>query len=92
MGIKVNMDAYNREQADLEICILAFGTVRGSREFFLPRGEMACDAFDQAVEEAWERLTPNQQAAIMDGRFSITVPTARHMGDSIYRLTSTEDE
>jgi len=92
MGIKVSVEAYEREQADLEICVMAFGTVRGSREFFMPGGDMACDAFDQAVDEAWDRLTPNQQAAVLDGRFSITVPTARHMGGGIYKLVPTEDE
>ncbi|MGA2412739.1 MAG: hypothetical protein ABSG46_20445 [Candidatus Binataceae bacterium] len=71
----IDMTAFNREQADIEICILAYGTVKGSREFYMPRGEMATDAFDRELDEAWNRLTPNQQAAILDGRFSMKVGT-----------------
>jgi hypothetical protein len=73
--IHLDMKAYNQSRRDLEICILAVGKVKGSREMMMPSGEMATDAFEDIFEEAWNRLTPGQQAAVMDGRFSLTVPT-----------------
>jgi hypothetical protein len=77
--IRVNMDSYNQTQADIEICILAFGKVEGSRDFFLPSGDMARDAFDELVDEAWNRLTVGQQESILTGRTSLRVPTMIEM-------------
>jgi hypothetical protein len=71
--IRVSLKAYNQEQADIFICIIAMGYVipEAARGFYLPGGDMAIDKFDYEVDKAFERLTPGQQAAIMDGRFRI---------------------
>ena len=75
MSIRVDFSPAYQSRRDLEICILAFGDVRGSRSFYLPRGDMASDAFDREVNAAWERLTRKQQVAIVTGQFTLNVGT-----------------
>jgi hypothetical protein len=94
--IRIDFSPSYQAERDLEICLLAFGKVSGSRNFWLPQGEMACDAFDDEVAEAWNRLTPGQQNAVIKGQFTLRTPRAfdaalleleaAHRGISVDRL------
>jgi hypothetical protein len=71
--IRIDFSPAFQSRNDILTCILAFGTVipPEAREFWLPQGEMAQEAFAEEVEQAWARLTPGQAAAVMDGRFKL---------------------
>lgn len=63
-----------QQERDIELLCLAFGHVAAdetTKEFMLPHGEMACDMFDREVDEAFERLTPRQQTAMLNGQFQL---------------------
>ena len=77
--IQIDFAPVRQQEADIFICALAFGRVYGSRSMALPSGDMAQDAFDQMLDEAWDRLTPKQQAAVLGGGFRVTVPTYREV-------------
>jgi hypothetical protein len=79
VSIKIDFSVVKRQRQDIEMCVLAFGHVEGSREFFMPSGDMATDAFERELAAAWNRLTPKQQDAILLGQFHMRVPTFREV-------------
>lgn len=72
--IVLDLTGYHQSQADIELCCIALGFTTGSRSFYMPQGDMASDDFDRMEEEAWERLTPGQQKAILNGQFVANLP------------------
>jgi hypothetical protein len=72
--LRINFAPAYQQSRDIEICVFALGRVYGSREAFMPHGEMATDAFDMELDAAWDRLTPRQQLAVISGAFTLFVP------------------
>jgi hypothetical protein len=71
--IKIDFTPCAEREADLRLLCLAFGHTDDpiTAQLMLPHGQMAQDAFEQAVDAAFERLTPKQQAALLQGVFQL---------------------
>jgi hypothetical protein len=83
--IRIDFRPAFQHERDITLLCMAFGHTDDpiTNAIMLPRGEHAQDMFDEEVNAAFERLTPNQQAAVLRGQFQLRTGTKLRVADPV---------